>query len=104
MTDGIEEKPNETWDECEAHVQELIEVKLGITEAVESERCHRISAQRNSSKNQNRLWTIICKVTKFEDKQKIWKYAKCLKDTGIFTCKDTCKDTVELRKKLLNKV
>ena len=32
--DGIDEKPNETWDECEAGVQELIEVNLGITDTI----------------------------------------------------------------------
>ena len=102
--DGIDEKPNKTWDECEARVQELIEVNLGITDAIEFERCHRISAQTNSSKNQNRSRTIICKVTKFKDKQKILKYAKCLKDTGIFIYEDFCKGTMDLRKKIWNKV
>ena len=43
--DVIDEKPNETWDECEARVQDLIEVNLDITDAIEYERCHRISAQ-----------------------------------------------------------
>ena len=38
--DGIDEKPNETWDECEARVQELIEVNLGITNTIEFDRCH----------------------------------------------------------------
>ena len=42
--DGIDEKPNKTWDECEARVQELVKVNLGITDAIEFERCHRISA------------------------------------------------------------
>ena len=85
-------------------MQELIEVNLGITDTTEFERCHRISAQTNSSKNQNRSRTIICKVTKFKDKQKILKYAKCLKDTGIFIYEDFCKGRMDLRKKLWNKV
>ena len=58
--DEIDEKPNKTWDECEARVQELIKVNLGITDAIEFERYHRISAQTNSSRNQNRSRTIIC--------------------------------------------
>ena len=99
--DGIGKKPNETWDECETRVQELIEVNLGITGAIEFEKCHRISAQTNSSKNQNRPRTIICKVTKFKDKQKTLKYTKCLKDTGIFIYEDFCKDTMDLRKKIM---
>ena len=40
--DGINENPNETWDECEARVPELIEVNLGITDAIEFDRCHRV--------------------------------------------------------------
>ena len=83
----IDEKPN-MCDGCEARVQELIEVNLGIT--IEFERCPWISAQTNSSRNQNRLQAIICKVTKFKDKQKILKYTKCLKDTGIFIYEDFC--------------
>ena len=79
-------------------MQELIEVNFGITDTIEFERCHRISAQTNSSKNQNRSRTIICKATKFKDKQKILKSAKCLKDTGIFIYEDFCKDTMDLRK------
>ena len=82
-------------DECEARVQELTEVNLGIKDALEFERCHRISAQTNSSQNQNRPQTIICKVTKFKDKQKILNHTKCLKDTGIFIYEDICKDTTD---------
>ena len=95
---------NETWDECEERVQELTEVNLGITDTIEFERCHRISAQTNSSKNQNRSRTITCNVTKFKDKQKTLKCAKCLKDTVIFIYEDFCKDSMDLRKKLWNKV
>ena len=102
--DGIDKKPNETWDECEARVQELREVNLGITDTIEFERCHRISAQTNSFKNQNRSRTIICKVTRFKDKQKILKRTKCLKDTGVFIYEDFCKGTMDLRKKIWNKV
>ena len=85
-------------------MQELIWVNLGIADAIDFERCHRIPAPMNSSKNQNHPWTIICKVTKFKDKQKILKYAKCQKDTGIFIYEDFCKDITDLQKKLWNKI
>ena len=42
-TDGIAEKPNKTWEECEENVQEMIKEKLGITEHIEIDRCHRIT-------------------------------------------------------------
>ena len=63
-----------------------------------------MSAKTNSSKNHNRSRTIICKVTKNKDKQKILKSVKCLKDKGIFIYEDFCKDTMDFRKKLWNKV
>ena len=47
---------------------------------------------------------IICKETKFNDKQKTLKNVKSLKDTGIFIYEDFCKDTMEVRKKLWNQV
>ena len=37
--DGMHEKPNKTWDECEARLQELIEVNLGTTDNIEFEIC-----------------------------------------------------------------
>ena len=40
--DGITEKENKTWDECEQEVQSLIKDKLGIAENIAIERAHRI--------------------------------------------------------------
>ena len=98
------EEPNETWEECEKRIQDLIKEELEITDVIEFERCHRMSFQKNTTKNQNRPRTIICKLNKFKDKQKILKNAKCLKNTGIYIYEDFCKDTMDLRKELWNKV
>ena len=62
--DGIEEKPNETWEECEENVQEMIKEKLGIMEPIEIDRSHRMSKR----KKPNRPRTVICRITKFKDK------------------------------------
>ena len=43
-------------------------------------------------------------MTKFKDKQKILKYATCLKDTGIFIYEDLCKGIMDLQKRLWKKV
>ena len=88
----IDEKQNKTWDWCEPHLQELIEVKLGIPDAMEFERCHRIPAQTNSSKNQICPWTIICikwqnlKINKRSwNMSNLWKiYEDFYKDTWIY--------------------
>ena len=53
--DGIEETPNETWEDCEIKIQELIKNKLKINEHIEIDRCHRLLKK----KNQNRQRTII---------------------------------------------
>ena len=98
--DGIEENPNETWDECEESVQEIIKEKLGITEPIEIDRCHRMSKRKGS----NRPRTVICRITKYKDKQKILKNAKYLKGSGIFIYEDFCKATMELRKSLWEQV
>ena len=98
--DGIEEEPNETWEECEENVQQMIKEKLGITEPIEIDRCHRISKQ----KKPNRPRTVICRITKFKDKQKILKNAKHLKGSGIYIYEGFCKETIELRKTLWDQV
>ena len=57
--DGIMQEPNETWEECEKRIQDLIKEELEITDVIEFERCHRVSFQKNTTKNQNRPQTII---------------------------------------------
>ena len=94
--DGIEETPNETWEYCEIEIQELIKDKLKMNEHFEIYRCRRLSRK----KNQNRPRTIICRITKFKEKQKILKNVKLSKNIGIFIYEDFCKDTMELWKEL----
>ena len=47
-------------------IQVLIKNKLKVNEHIEIERCYRLSKK----KNQNRPRTIICRITKFKEKQK----------------------------------
>ena len=74
--------------------------KYGITDDVEYRRCHRIFKQSN----RNRPQTVICKATKYKNKQKILKNAKYLKDTVIYIYEDFFKETMELRRKIWNQV
>ena len=68
-------------------------------ENVEIERGHR--AGRKSS---NKPRTIVCKLLRFKDKQKILRKAKILKGTNIFINEDYCQDTVEYRNELWEEV
>ena len=70
--DDIEETQKEIWEDCEIKTQELIKNKLKINERIDIDRCDRLSKK----KNQNHLCTILCRITKFKEKQKILKNAK----------------------------
>ena len=52
----------------------------------------------------SRPGTIICRLIRFKDKQRIIQILKKLKNTGIFIYEDFCKDTMELHKMLWEKV
>ena len=66
--DGITEKENETWDECEQEVQSLIKDKLGIAEKIVIERAHRIKKKGNSE-NSGKPRTIVCRFRNFKVRQ-----------------------------------
>ena len=51
-----------------------------------------------------RFLTIICTLLRFKDKQIIIQSSKKLKNAGIFIYEDFCKDTMDLRKQLWEKV
>ena len=74
--DDIEETQKEIWEDCEIKTQELIKNKLKINERIDIDHCDRLSKK----KNQNRLCTILCRITKFKEKQKILRNAKLLKN------------------------
>ena len=97
--DGLTEDPNETWDDCERKVQDVLLNKLNIEGNIEINWCHRFGKRRGS-----RPRTIVCRFLCFKGKQKILQNAKKLKDTGIFTYEDFCSDTMELRKSWWEKV
>ena len=63
------------------------------------ERAHR-GANWKRQKEMNQPRTIILKLLNFKDKERILKYAKYLKNTGIFINEDFSKETIEKRKKL----
>ena len=50
--DGITEKENETWDECEQEIQSLIKDKLRIAENIIIERAHRIKKKKGTMRIQ----------------------------------------------------
>ena len=99
--DGIKEEPNETWEACEKKIQDIIADKMGIESDVEIDRCHRIGPRKTKTgQNRDRPRTVVCRLNRFKDKQRILNNAKKLKNTGIYIYEDFSKDTMELRKSL----
>ena len=97
--DGLTEEPNETWDDCEQKVQDVLLNNLNIEGIIKIDRRHCFGKRRGSCPR-----TIVCRFLRFKDKQKIIQNAKKLKDTRIFIYEDLCSDTMELRKSLWEKV
>ena len=56
---------------------------------------------QSNNERRSRPQTIVCKLLRFKDKQKIIQNSKKLKNTGIFVYEDFCKDTMDLRKQRL---
>ena len=74
---------------------------MGIESDVEIDRCHRIGPRKTKTgQNRDRPRTVVCRLNRFKDKQRILNNAKKLKNTGIYIYEDFSKDTMELRKKV----
>ena len=97
--DSIAKDQNESWHEYEEKVLEVIKEKLEIQDPTEIDRCHRMGKNKR-----NHPRTIIFKLNKFKDKEKILQNARNLKGTGIFIDEDFCDDSIELRKSLWEQV
>ena len=90
--DGIAELENETWEQTEEILQNLLKEKLQL-ENISVERAHRVG---NKGKNDKR--TIVLKLASFKDKLKIISEARKLKGTNISINEDYSKETLEIRK------
>ena len=98
--DGITENENETWDETEKKVKDLLQDTLKIQNYVNIERAHRMGKPRERNTENYRPRTIISKLLNFKDKQIILQNAKKLKHTGIYINEDFSDATNEIRKGL----
>jgi hypothetical protein len=94
--DGIPENVNETWDETEQKVQNLLCVNLGV-KGVEIERAHRVGF-----KKETRSRTIILKLLRFKDKSNILKETRKLKGLNIYVNEDFSQETASIRRKLFS--
>ena len=86
-------------------IQNIIADKLGIESEVEIDKYHRIVPRKTkTSQNQDRPRTVVCRLNRFKDKQRILNNAKKLKNMVIYIYEDFSKDKMDLRKSLWGQV
>ncbi|XP_065642142.1 uncharacterized protein LOC136073830 [Hydra vulgaris] len=97
---GIQESENETWEESEKKIHELLNSRLGINNNIIIERAHKTGKLNYGGKMKNR--TIFVKFLNYKDKQTIMENYSKLKlwTERLYINEDYCKRTTELRKKL----
>ena len=91
---GISEDKNESWEQSELKVKELIRNRLGVTGPVDIERAHRIGRfQRAAPGSSNRPRNIVAKFSSFRVRDNVLRNASKLKGNrdGLFISEDLCK-------------
>ena len=92
--DGVSEDQEETWEDTKKKVQNIIVSHFG--EEVKLERVHRTGAKTPGC---NR--TIVAQFSSWTEKSSILNNSSALKNTNISIYEDFCKETVQVRKKLI---
>lgn len=97
--DGLEERENETWKDCEKKIKMLMVKKLKMekdyAEGIVIERAHRVG-----QKKKDKPRTVIFKLLNYKDKEEIIGKRKMLKNSGIYIDEDFSFETIQIRKKL----
>ena len=96
--DGVEEDDEESWENTKTKLQQVIVRHFGdeLGREVKLERVHRTGA-----KTPGRNRTIVAQFSSWTNKSELLNNSSKLKDTGISLYEDFCKETVEIRKKLV---
>lgn len=92
--DGITESENESWEDTGKKVEDVIRNKLKIKDPIEIERAHRVGGKRGRPR------TILCKLLRYNDKEKIKANVKHLTGSNIYVNDDFSYETTHLRKEL----
>lgn len=88
---GIDEQPNESWDDTEVKVKEVLE-KMDIpSEDVDIERAHR------TGRPNQRARQIVVKFLRYKDRENVLKSGKKLKGTGIYVNEDLSSRVIKRR-------
>ena len=92
--EGIKEHENESWEDCENKIYDLLENKLEMDiENFLIERAH-----WTGKKNKNRLRPIVAQFSFYKDKMNILKNCKKLKNTRFSIFEDFSRETAAIHK------
>ena len=94
--DGISENEEESWEETEKKIKDMVKDKMKILKNVEVERAHRVRR-----KEIGKARTIVAKFKDYKDKELIMKNTSCLARSKISVYEDFSAETVAVRKSLL---
>ncbi len=83
--DGLDESPNETWEETQVKIQQLLRDKLEIG-TIQLERAPRVGSKFSSTRPR----TIVARFSKFEDRQSTLRNSAELKNANIYINEDLC--------------
>ena len=98
--EGIKEHENESWEDCESIIYNLLEKKLEMDiENIVIKRAHRIG-----KKSKNRSRPIVAQFSFYRDKMNILNKCKKLKNTISFVFEDFSRETAAIRKEVWLKV
>ena len=89
---GIPRNENESPEECQRNLKDMITNKLDIHADFSFDRVHRLNAKKDSP--------IIARCTFYKDKIAILKAKRKLKDTNVFVGEDFSQRVRSIRKKL----
>ena len=98
--DGIPEIDNETWEDTEAKVKQVLKDELDLANAPDVERAHRVgkSSRRTSAQGSaSRPRTIVCRLRDWKERETILKCARRIKPDNIFVKEDLSPATLEKR-------
>ncbi|XP_065665629.1 uncharacterized protein LOC136087051 [Hydra vulgaris] len=91
---GVEESENESWEDSERKIQEVLKYKFGFTNDLEIERAHRIGRNEKGVKK-NR--TIIVKFLNYKERNAVFEK---FRNEKLYVNEDFSERTTEIRKKL----
>jgi len=98
LIDGVADTKDETWDQCEQKVRDLLKEKLKLDpKQIEIERAHRNGRFQDGGRPR----PIVAKLLRFKDKDTIIKRAKYLKGSTIYMNEDFSEKVRQKRKELI---